>query len=353
MEDFMKKPFLLISIFFLAISVIFSQNTQNTVDPVPQMDEAVKVLAGNIHKKLTDEKARKIAFGQITYQGNRPSFCTYWINQLTDELANNSNRSYIILSGGPAGADWTITGEIVDAAGTLRVYTRLIRSEDRAVEGAFQSDFERTAALAAMLSGGGSGSSSPSYVDDYEPDSWENPLAYDIGVDDNAALINRAISPGGDEDFFLLVPDRDGRLTMETTGGTDTYMEFYNAETREKLAENDDGGQGSNARIRYNVEAGRRYIAKIRGYSSSTTGNYAFRAYMHIPVRPEPDEYVPDDDPSQASLIEIETPQTHTFLNADDVDWVKFQVTRPGRHVIRTRGVISDRLDTFIRKCSV
>ena len=67
---------------------------------------------------------------------------------------------------------------------------------------------------------------------------------------------------------------------METTGDTDTYMEFYDATTRELLASDDDSGSGYNARITHNVEAGRRYITKVRGYSPSETGSYGFRAFM-------------------------------------------------------------------------
>jgi hypothetical protein len=175
---------------------------------------------------------------------------------------------------------------------------------------------------------------------------WSNPIIYEIGGNEDVPVMNRELEEDED-DYFLLVPENDGRLTMETTGDMDTYMEFYDADTRRMLAEDDDGGTRYNARIRYNVEAGKRYIAKVYGYDGES-GEYGFRAYMHIQVRLEPDEYEPDDDPSQATLIEIGTPQTHTFHNADDVDWVKFQVTRPGRHVIRARGVVSDRLDTFI-----
>jgi hypothetical protein len=394
-----------------------------------------------------------------------PPLCSYWINQLINDLTNTPNRSYIILSGGITGADWTVTGEIVEVAGVVRVYTRLVRSENRAVEGAYYSDFERTAALGAMLSSGAASSASGS--DEWEPDSFENPVPYEIGQDEESALVvNRAIQPAGDEDFFILTPDRDGRLIAETTGSTDTYIEFYDAVTKEKLTQDDDGGQGTNARIRYDVEAGRHYIVKVRGYNNSTTGNYSFRAYYRavsesgsswnnpivyepganeddspvierelgddgddfflivpesdgrltmettgndldtymefydadtrqmlaedddsgsgynarirqnveagkryivkiygyggeggryrfrayiaVQVRLEPDEYENDDDPSRASVIEIGTPQRHTFHTPDDVDWVKFQVTQPGRYAIRTRGVNSNRLDTYI-----
>jgi hypothetical protein len=338
----MKKYSLLIP-FFLVITVIYAQNAESSVS---RMDAAIKVLAGEIHKKLIEEKALKIAVGQFSYRDSIPPLSAYWVNQLTEELTNMSGGSYTLLSGGPAGADQTISGEIVDVADIIRVYTRLLRS-DRAIAAGFHSDFERND-VAGMLSSGSSQSSSSSVpADAWEPDSWDNPVSYEIGADESAALINRTIHSRSDEDFFLLLPEADGRLIAETTGSIDTYMYLYNADTRELLAEDDDGGSGYNARIRYNVRAGSRYIAKVKGLDGET-GNYSFRAYLQIQVRFAPDEYEPDDEPASAKLIEIGTPQQHTFHTGNDVDWVKFQVTQPGRYTIQARGVNSNRLDTYI-----
>jgi hypothetical protein len=171
-------------------------------------------------------------------------------------------------------------------------------------------------------------------------------MSYEIGVDDNAQLVNRTLDRE-DEDFFLLLPESDGQLIMETTGGVDTFMEFYNAETRQALAEDDDSGRGNNARIKYNVKAGGRYIAKVRGYDNDI-GEYGFKAWLQIPVQLAPDEYEPDNDSTSAKQIEIGSSQQHTFHNSNDVDWVKFQITKPGTYTIRTRGVNTNRLDTYI-----
>jgi len=465
----MKKYLFAIPILVIAMTFVHAQGGSESGErpvaiPASQIDPAIKTLAENLDKKLIAGKAGKIAVGQFSYRGNVVPLGTYWVNQLTEELANIPNKSYIILSGGPAGADWTISGEIIDTPdGKVRFFTRLIRTEDRAVEASFHFDIERTEQIVALLSSGeGRGGRSSSVAPDaLEPDSFENPVPYEIGVDENAQLANRTLH-GGDEDFFLLVPANDGRLTTETTGGTDTYMEFFDAETREKLAQNDDGGSGSNARIRHSVQAGKRYIAKVRGYDGSTgsygfraylavrtssgsfdnpiayeigadenapvvtrtldtddedffllvpandgqlimettgrtdtfmefydaetrqklaedddggsggnarirhsvqagkryiakiygydgdTGQYGFRAYIRVQVRLAPDQYEPNNDSASAKQIEIGKTQQHTFHNANDVDWVKFQVTQPGLYVIRAIGVNSNRLDTYI-----
>lgn len=342
----MKKTILSIVIFFLSITVIFAQGMAS---PVLSMDSSAKDLAGKLNRRLIDEKAQNVFVGQFIYRDAVPLFAVYWVNQLTMELANSLNKSYaVVLSYGEA-AEWTISGEIVDMADTIRVYTRLIRSSDRSIVAVYNSDFARDENLIQMLAstGGGRGSSSPVPRDAQEPDSWDNPVNIIVGSDENPTVVNRTLN-NSDEDFFLIVPEHDGRLTVETTGSTDTYMHLYNADTRAELSTNDDGGSGSNARIRHFVRAGQRYIVKIRGYDSSETGSYGFQAYLQVQAVPTPDEYEPDNDYASAKTIQIGTPQTHNFHDSDDEDWVKFEITQAGRYTIRTRGVNSNRLDTYI-----
>jgi hypothetical protein len=275
----MKKLCLFITVFVITVASVCAQRSDNSI---PQIDNVVNTLIRDVHRKLVEVRATKVVVSQqFLFRGSVPPFSAYWVNQLTGALANTSNRSYILLSDGPAGADFILSGEIVETGDIIRVYTRLIRQDGRAIEASFQSDIERNAATTALLAGGRSGSYVP--LDDYEPDSWDNPVSYTIGADENSApSIARTITEN-DEDFFLLVPNSNGRLVMETTGDTDTYMEFYDAANRRMLEENDDGGNGNNARIIYNVEAGKLYIAKVRGYNGDVTGSYAFRAFFRIP----------------------------------------------------------------------
>jgi hypothetical protein len=353
----MKKFLLAIQVLLVITGVAYAQSAAS---PVQQMDNTVKEVAENIHNKLVEKGVQKMAVGQFTYRGAVPPLCTYWINQLTAELSNIPGRPYIILSGGIAGADWTVSGEIIEVVNIIRIHTRLIRTEGRAVEASLQSDLERTAALAAMLVGGGGGggdggggggsdggSSSGVPQDEYEPDSWDYPVPFQIGVGEDSEVMNRTFHNSSDQDFFLLAPDRDARYTMETTGSTDTYMYLYDYDTRALLTEDDDGGTRYNARIRYNLQAGKRYLVKLEGLGGEM-GSYGFRAFSSGGGMLPQDEYEPDDESSRATPIEIGTPQQHTFHSSNDVDWVQFSVTRPGRYTIRSRGVRTDRLDTYI-----
>ena len=274
----MKRVLFSILVFCIAVGVIYSQS-QVEHTGLSAMDAAVKGLASELNKKITEEKAGAIALGEFSYEGSIPPFGQYWANQLIEELINQKG-SFSVLSGGASGAGWQITGEIVGLTDTIRVYTRLVRSSDRNVRAAFHSDFERDEYISQMLpSGDGRRRSAVVPMDAWEPDSWDNPVPYEIGSDDNSTFMQRTIHNDSDEDFFLLLPEKSGRLVMETSGSVDTYMELYNAESREMLDEDDDGGSGYNARIRYDVITGRRYIVKVRGYGGDDTGPYGFRAY--------------------------------------------------------------------------
>ncbi|MDR1625801.1 MAG: DVUA0089 family protein [Spirochaetia bacterium] len=339
------KRFMQVCVFFFALSALYGQSPAALL---PRLDGSLKGLAADISKKLAGQKDGKVAIGQWTYRDGVPVLGVYWAAQLAEELTNIPDRPFILLSGGAAAADWAVSGEIVETAGLVRVYTRLVRRADNSVVAGMHSDFERGAELAEMLAvGGGQRDSSSVMRDAYETDSWENPVTAEIAANGGGALASRTIHVQGDEDFFLLAPDKDGSLVAETTGGTDTYMELYEAASGNKLADNDDGGPSGNARIRHAVRAGVRYIAKVKGYDGET-GAYGFRAYMNEPVRMEADEYEPDGDFASAREIPLGTPQQHTFTTADDVDWVKFQVSQPGRYTIRARGLKSTRLDTCI-----
>jgi hypothetical protein len=470
----MKRYLFVISAFFLAVTLVHANGISQYQEPVlygngttaSPLDAAIKTLADGLNKKINEVKAGKISIGQFAYRGNIVPLGSYWNTQLTEDLVNMPNKSYIVLSAGSTGADFTITGEIIDTDNTvIRIYTRLVRTENRAIEASLHFDFEKNQQIINLLiaaTSGGGGRSSSVAADALEPDSFESPVVYEIGSDSNAPVVNRTIHSGDedffaltpasdgqlvmettgstdtymefyeagntqrltynddggsgsnarirysvqegktyiakvkgcdssdvgsygfkawltirtsvgsfnspvayeiganedaptvnnllerdDEHFYLLIPANDGQLIMETTGSTDTYMEFYDAESRQKLAQDDDGGRGENARIRYNVEAGKRYVAKVRGYDGDS-GSYGFHAWLIAIVRLNADQYEPDNDSASAKQIEVGTTQQHTFHNANDVDWVKFQITRAGRYTIHTRGVDSNRLDTYI-----
>jgi len=83
----------------------------------------------------------------------------------------------------------------------------------------------------------------------------------------------------GEDYWFRVQTGSRGRLIVETSGSTDTYLEVYN-DSYELLDSDDDGGEGGNARIEVSAERNRVFIFRLRGFSSTTSGPYRLFASM-------------------------------------------------------------------------
>jgi len=337
----MKKLLIFLTVFFFITAAGFSQNN---VNDIKEMDQAVRSLAIGIHAKLLEKKADKVFVGQFTFQNSVPLLGDYLSNQLAAELANMPRRNYTVLSGAATeSVHYVVTGGIIHTLDILRLYTRIIKLPDMSIEASFSSDFQRSDYILSMISS--SSRSSFTRSDPFEPDSRESPVNYEIGSSENVSVMERSLTES-DSDFFLLIPKGSGRLTIETTGNLDTIMELYN-ESGERIALNDDGGANNNARITIRVNEGKRYIALVKGYESSETGSYGFRAYLVILEDITRDEFEPDDTFIQAKAIVTGSTQKRSFHSSDDIDWVRFEVSREGRYVINARGTENNRLDTY------
>jgi hypothetical protein len=276
----MKKIKLFITTLIIAVS---SMNAQTAGNHIQQIDNAVKTLAEELNRKLVEERVSSVTLYNFSFEGMVTPFSTYWGNQLLSELTNMRNRSYTFLLAGTP--DWIISGEMVIITDIIRVYARLIRQSDQAIVSSAYVDLEWNENIMSMLSDGYAYSAPFFISDEWEPDSMENPVAYTIGADSNVSLMNRTLHTTndsyGDEDFFLLQPTENGRVVMETVSEIDTYMELYDAGTRQLLAEDDDSGDNLNAKISHNLQAGKQYIVKVRGFDRGNVGHYGFRAYTN------------------------------------------------------------------------
>jgi len=341
----MKKFFGFLTVLSFAAALGF---TQNNVNEIKEIDQVARNLAISIHAKLLEKKAERIIIGQFVFQNGVPLLGEYLSNQLMSELTNMPRRNYTILSEQAAhNAQWVVSGEIVQTSDILRLYTRLVKRPDMSIEASFTSDFQRSEYIIGMISASGR-SATAVRIDMMEPDSMSAPVSYEIAADSSSAVTMERALTESDSDYFLLIPKESGRITIETTGSTDTFMELYIEGNSSRLTSNDDGGAETNARINYSVNAGTRYIALVKGYESSSTGAYGFRAFLTPGGSVNTDEFEPDDESSQAKVIEIGSTQVRNFHHGDDVDWVKFEITAAGRYIINARGVNNNSLDTVI-----
>jgi hypothetical protein len=90
--------------------------------------------------------------------------------------------------------------------------------------------------------------------------------------------IQADIGKHGEEDLYKLVVTGTGWYTVETTGPTDLVMSLSGPESQTTLlAEDDDSGQGRNAKIRVDLSPGT-YWVRIRHFKPTHTGQYSLSA---------------------------------------------------------------------------
>ncbi len=95
-----------------------------------------------------------------------------------------------------------------------------------------------------------------------------------------AAPMKAAIGAHGEVDTYDLAVPKSGRYVIETAGQSDVVMTLFASGTSgQPLAEDDDSGQGTNAKITASLDAGK-YTVRVRHYEPKGKGTYS------IVVRP-------------------------------------------------------------------
>jgi len=132
----------------------------------------------------------------------------------------------------------------------------------------------------------------------------------------------------GEEYWYSVRPSGTGLLTVETTGGVDTYLEAYDA-SRNLIDENDDAGEESNARLDLFVESGRTYLFKLRGYDENETGPYSIRVLF---------EGAPADEGntqrSRAALLKHDDSLAVLFRSSSESRWYRCDLSHKSNLLI-------------------
>jgi hypothetical protein len=82
------------------------------------------------------------------------------------------------------------------------------------------------------------------------------------------------IARAGEEDVFRFVVDEPGRHVIETSGSTDVVVVLFGPDNKNlKIAEDDDGGEGRNARIAADLGPGKYFVA-VRHHNPAARGAY-------------------------------------------------------------------------------
>jgi hypothetical protein len=89
-----------------------------------------------------------------------------------------------------------------------------------------------------------------------------------------ARAVSANIGQAGEMDLYTFAVTQSGSYTIETQGTTDVVMSLFGPNNLASfIAEDDDSGQGSNARIVRNLVPGN-YFVRVRHYSATATGAY-------------------------------------------------------------------------------
>ncbi len=222
----------------------------------------------------------------------------------------------------PAQADRILSGVIYTAGSGYLLIMTLSDSRGGLLKGwefrLNQSDAEGLLMPSLMANAGG--------WDRYEPnDSQSSAAAIELPFSESSLTIS-----SGDQDWFSFeIPEGENSTTLldaYTTGEIDTYMELYAPGETMSTAEDDDGGNGSNARIRSPLRTPGTWHLKVRGYSSDTEGSYGLEISLET-LDMGPGE--PDEGPDQANLLQIgESPVSRSIYYANDEDWFRIDLDR-------------------------
>lgn len=280
----------LFSALVCASAVTLSAQNQRPAAPaqptLQTIDAENSRLANLVGQKLSALNPQKnnlnIRVGYFSLSGSGNPLGNLWASSLAGNLCNASGGGFTVVMGQSA-VDYTLSGEIILAGGTVRVFTQLIKHNGQSLAASWTNDIPFASIPAGLLSASpaSSGSRAMLYPDSYEADDGHNPVQYAEAADDNG-WVSRTIHTEGDEDWFLVRLDKPGTLTLETSGSMDTEMALFDAANpaNEPLEEDDDGGNGGNSRITRDVAAGESYLVRVTGYDNEETGNYRFRAAL-------------------------------------------------------------------------
>jgi hypothetical protein len=135
----------------------------------------------------------------------------------------------------------------------------------------------------------------------------------------------------GSEIWYSIRPPQTGFTRIETTGSTDTYLEVYD-DRQNILMQDDDGGEGYNARLEVYLTAGKTYLIKVKGYESGASGSFNISAdYMPVP---------------QITELRFGTAQT-VELSSGDSRWYSVRTTAKCIIIVETSGSMDTYMDAY------
>ncbi len=246
-------------------------------------------------------------------------------------------------------ADIIISGIAFEDANEILIDIQLIQRSNHRILAGIERRYPVTPEIRRALAPAGTGGTAAG-GDPQEPNNSPDQAA---SLEPGETLHGLSIHPGGDTDWFLLETEAGGSasdylLKAETTGTTDTYMYLYGPDSPSQLIMENDDLTGQNAGVSTLLEAGASYYLQVRGYSSSTQGQYGLRTALETA---QLDSYEPNNSREQATEFTLSTPpQEHSLSPAGDTDWFRIPLSaeeEPYRLRISTVGSLDTLMELY------
>ncbi len=160
--------------------------------------------------------------------------------------------------------------------------------------------------------------------------SQTNPLASGSGT-----IITGSITTPGQVQEYPFTVTTPGKYVIYSRGTTATTGVLYDANYTQLALDQYQSGELSNFRIEYSITAPGTYYVEVKGYSSTSVGNYE----LHIEW---PGHGTISDDHGfsawSATPVSVGSVTAGTLDLNGDKDFFSFTVTTPGKYVIYSRG---------------
>ena len=353
----MKSRFFAVTfLYFLCSFVLYAgglpENFSAPADTPPGFEPIIRegsIVAEAIGKKVTDISPGRtplIKIEKFLYQRNNPELGDFWGTNLLFFLSAGKQRGFLATSYDRGIPDYIVSGEIVMAGNSSRIYTQLMKREDSSIIASWVNDFTVKYIYDESFSDAESSGLS-AWKDVYETDSREKPVRYEFG----SGWINRSFHTEEDVDWFTITTAKKGLLSLETCGSSDTLLTLYKKGETERLAEGNDSNSSTSSRIDYLTEAGETYIVSVKE-DRSDTGTYSFRASFQEGATMDGADKEPNNSREQASVINYTTGSFKGSFNpARDVDFYRFTIpSGGGTFTVYTEGGMDPILTLFDAK---
>jgi hypothetical protein len=147
----------------------------------------------------------------------------------------------------------------------------------------------------------------------------------------NGVRIGRTLTANDKEDFFTVDIPADGLCVLETDGEVNTRLQLFDpANSGALIAEDDDSGDGRNARIKLRVNAGTYTVRVSGGGGNEGSGSYRFRFLWGVP------ETASNTSRQEASPLSPGIPTIASFSPGINSKWYRLSVP-PGGGVLSVR----------------